>query len=74
MATLIVDTGINLVGVFSVEENSYVPYRDGGIKTAIRLIQAADEVVTFNGNNYDLEKLGAFAGVVGDLPLNGGSQ
>ncbi|MBN9615368.1 MAG: hypothetical protein BGO25_03185 [Acidobacteriales bacterium 59-55] len=71
MATLIVDTGINLVGVFSVEENSYVPYRDDGIQTAIRLIQVADEVVTFNGNNYDLEKLGAFAGLVGDLPLNG---
>jgi hypothetical protein len=71
MATLIVDTGMNLVGVFFVEENSYVPYRDDGIQTAIRLIQAADEVVTFNGNNYDLEKLGAFVGLVGDLPLNG---
>jgi hypothetical protein len=36
------------VGIFSVEENAYVPYRGDAIQTAIRLIQEADEVVTYN--------------------------
>lgn len=71
MGTLVVDTGQNLVGILTVEDNRYVPYRGDAIASAIQLIQTADEVVTYNGKNHDLEKLGAFAGIVGDLPLNG---
>jgi hypothetical protein len=69
--TLVVDTGQNLVGVFFVEENRYVPYRGNAITEAVKLIQAADEIVTYNGKDYDLEKLGEFVGIVGDLPLGG---
>jgi hypothetical protein len=71
MRTFVIDTGQNLVGIFSVEENRYVPYRGDAIASAIQLIQDADEVVTYNGKDHDLEKLGAFAGMTGDLPLNG---
>jgi hypothetical protein len=71
MRTLVVDTGQDLVGVFFVEEERYVPYRGYGIAEAVKLIQAADEVITYNGKDYDLEKLGDFVGIVGDLPLSG---
>jgi hypothetical protein len=71
MKTLVVDTGMNLVGIFSVEENAYVAYRGDTIREAIQRIQAADEIVTYCGEFYDLGELGKFAGIVGDLPLNG---
>src|SRR5271155_3300532 len=63
MTTLVVDTGQNLVGVFSVEEQLYVPYRGAEILIALQRIAEADEVVTYNGKDYDLKELGGFAGV-----------
>jgi hypothetical protein len=71
MTTLVVDTGQNLVGVFSAEEQLYVPYRGVEILIALQRIAEADEVVTYNGKNYDLKELGRFAGLNGDLPLRG---
>jgi hypothetical protein len=38
MTTLVVDTGQNLVGVFSVEEQIYVPYRGAEIPIALQCI------------------------------------
>ena len=71
MTTLVVDTGQNLVGIFSVEEQSYRPYRGAEITAAVLRIAQADEVVTYNGKNHDLRKLGGFAGLDTDLPLRG---
>ena len=71
MTTLVVDTGKNLVGVFSADEQIYVPYRGAEILIALQRIAEADEVVTYNGKNYDLKELGRFAGLDGDLPLRG---
>ena len=71
MTTLVVDTGMDIVGIFSVEENRYVAYRGDAIQSAIQMIEAADEVVTYNGNNRDLRDLGTFAGLSVDLPLKG---
>lgn len=73
MPTLIIDTGQDIVGVFSVEERRYVPYRGQDILFAIARIETAEEVVTYNGKNYDLEELGKFAGLpIGEpLPLKG---
>jgi hypothetical protein len=48
-----------------------VAYRGKAIASAIRRLQAAEEVVTYNGNNHDLRELGRFAGLPGDLPLQG---
>jgi hypothetical protein len=66
MTALIIDTGKDIVGVFSVEENSYVAYRGDAIQSAIQRIEAADEVVTYNGSVHDgwsdLVKLGEWAG------------
>jgi hypothetical protein len=71
MRTLVVDIGQDLVGLFFVEEGRYVPYRGDAIPSAIQLIQDADEVVTYNGNNYDLLELGRLAGLDEKLPLKG---
>jgi hypothetical protein len=71
MTTLVIDTGQDIVGIFSVEEKQYIPYRGDAILFAIHRIETADEVVTYNGNNRDLEDMGKFAGVSGDLPLKG---
>lgn len=71
MGTLIVDTGQNLVGIYSVVGRRYVAYRGASIPRAIRRVQTAEEVVTYNGKNHDLAKLAAFAGIEGHLPLQG---
>jgi hypothetical protein len=45
MITLVIDTGMDIVGIFSVAGGKYVPYRGVAISSAIGRIQAADEVV-----------------------------
>jgi hypothetical protein len=70
-ATLVIDTGQSIIGVYSVSLDRYIPYRGGDFAQAIRQIESADEVVTYNGKNRDLEDLGKFAGIEGDLPIRG---
>jgi hypothetical protein len=71
MITLVIDTGQDIVGIFCVEDGTYLPYRGPEIASAIRRIEVADEVVTYNGKFRDLKDLGAFAGIHGELPLKG---
>jgi hypothetical protein len=53
MATLIIDTGMDIVGIFSVEDDRYTSYRGDAIASAISRIEAADEVVIYNGSVHD---------------------
>jgi hypothetical protein len=69
MTTLIIDTGTSIVGIYCVEEAAYTPYYGDNIAEAIRRIESADEVVTYNGKHRDLEDLGRFAGLDHELPL-----
>ena len=71
MTTLVMDAGQSIVGVYSVEDRDYIGYRGSRIPEALERVQNADEVVTYNGEMYDLEQLGKFAGIVGDLPIKG---
>ena len=72
MTTLVIDTGMSIVGIYSVDDHVFVAYRGNRIAEAIERIQSADEVVTYNGCNNDLKQLGKFAGIEdGDLPING---
>lgn len=71
MATLVIDTGQNVVGVYSVEAKNFRAYLGNDIASAIRLIETADEVVTYNGKLYDMGNLGKLAGLSGNLPLKG---
>jgi hypothetical protein len=59
------------LGYFPLRRTITFPYRGGAISAAIRRIEIAEEVVTYNGKNRDLADLGKFAGMPGDLPLNG---
>ena len=54
MTTLIVDLGETVIGVYCVEDDTYIPYREPEYKIARNRIATADEVVTFNGEEYDL--------------------
>jgi hypothetical protein len=71
MTTLVIDAGQNIVGVYAVEESEYIGYRGSRIAEALRRVQNANEVITYNGEMYDLEQLGKFAGLDGELPLRG---
>ena len=72
-ATLIIDTGHDIIGILSVADERYTPYRGSDISLAIQRIEVADELVTYNGIDYDLEVLGEFAGLPKGkkLPLKG---
>jgi hypothetical protein len=67
--TLVIDVGTTIVGVYSVESAQYVGYYGAARHEAVQLIQAASEVVTYNGARYDLLELGRIAGLPGNGPL-----
>lgn len=71
--TLVIDTGEDIVGIYSVAEQQYTPYRGNRIAEALERIQRAAVVVTYNGKHADLIHLGRFAGLKNDahFPING---
>lgn len=71
MTTLVIDTGRNIIGIFFVEECEYLAYRGNRIVEALKRIESADEVITFNGECRDLLNVARFAGVDGDFLLKG---
>jgi hypothetical protein len=71
MTTLVIDTGQDIIGIYSVEDCEYVAYRGRRIVEALERIQNADEVITYNGERRDLLDLARFAGIDGDFPMNG---
>jgi hypothetical protein len=71
MATLVVDTGQDIVEIFSVQSRCFAFYRGRSIARAIRRLQSAHEIITYRGKNYDLQELAKFAGLSGDLPPKG---
>jgi hypothetical protein len=75
MTTLIIDTGMGIVGIFSVEDDRYTSYRGDAIASAISRIEAADEVVTYNGSVHegwsDLVELEKLSGKPNGLSFKG---
>jgi uncharacterized protein YprB with RNaseH-like and TPR domain len=63
--TLVIDTGDDIVGVYSVGDSQFKPYRGAAIVGALARIEDAAEVITYNGGRYDLEKLAKFARSIG---------
>lgn len=51
MSTLVVDIGQNVIGIYSVEESEYTLYPSSDFAAAIRRIETADEVITYNGGS-----------------------
>ncbi len=54
-----------------MEDEIYIPHRGSRIAIALDRLAEADEVVTYNGNNYDLERLAEFAGLDRKFSLRG---
>lgn len=73
--TLVFDIGDDIIGIFSVVDNKYIPYRGDKMKDAVHRLLQAKEIVSYNGNNYDIERLNrlfedaftGFAGVHSDM-------
>lgn len=66
-----IDTGQDIIGIYSVEECEYLAYRGSRIADALERVRSADEVITYNGEGRDLKDLARFAGIDGDFPLKG---
>ncbi len=58
---LVIDTGNDIVGVYSVGDNQFKPYRGTAIVDALTRIETVAEIVTYNGNCYDLDNMAKFA-------------
>ena len=58
---LVIDTGDDIVGVYSIGDNQFNPYRGAAIRDALTRIEDAAEIITYTGNHYDLDKLAQFA-------------
>jgi hypothetical protein len=78
MSTLVVDIGQNVIGIYSVEESEYTLYPSSDFAAAIRRIETADEVITYNGGSAksggvadDLLVLGRMVGMKDALPISG---
>ena len=74
--TLVIDTGLDIVGVYSVEDGIYTPYRGNRRTIAVARVRVADEVVTYNGTELgqkwsDLRELARLAGCHIEVLLRG---
>jgi uncharacterized protein YprB with RNaseH-like and TPR domain len=57
MAAVTFDIGDDILGIYSVEDDKYIPYRGDKMKDAVRRLLEASEIVSYNGKGYDIEKI-----------------
>jgi hypothetical protein len=62
MSTLVIDTGMSIIGIFDVSCGIYTPYMRTDFGRAIKLIEEAEEIVTYSGKHRDLNDLAHFNG------------
>jgi len=65
--TLIFDTGQNIVGIFSVKERKYTAYTGARLQIGSDRILRARDIVSYNGNRWDLFDLARFSGLGDDV-------
>jgi hypothetical protein len=69
--TLIFDVGQTILGIYSVRRKKYVPYwKPDFARGVLRLIRAR-EIVSYNGNGYDLPEIGKMLGLTKALQISG---
>jgi hypothetical protein len=66
----IVDVGQNLIGMSGHTDNSYKAYYGSNRIEALQILENAKEIVTFNGNNYDIKELNNFSKELLGRPFN----
>lgn len=57
MKTLVVDVGQSIIGIQPVRFGRYIPYYGDKRIRALERLEEADEIVTYNGNEYDISEL-----------------
>jgi len=57
MPTLVFDVGMSIIGIQNSNGGRYIPYYGDGRKKALERLERACEIVTYNGNRYDLKEL-----------------
>lgn len=67
--TLIFDAGTHIVGIYSVRQDVYVPYEGNDIPDGIQRLIRAREIVSYNGDRYDLGQLNHLMGGDSRQPL-----
>lgn len=55
--TLVVDVGETIIGIQNPNGGAYIGYRSEKRVRALERLEKADEVVTYNGNRYDIQEL-----------------
>lgn len=55
--TLVFDIGDDIIGIFSVMDSKYIPYRGNKMIAAVERLLQANEIVSYNGKNYDIERM-----------------
>jgi hypothetical protein len=61
MTALVIDAGTpRFLGILSVSDGKYTWYRGESIREGVARIYASDQVITFNGDRYDLAERGGF--------------
>lgn len=57
------DTGTSIIGIFSVKKNEYRAYYGDDRKKAAQRLVRAKEIVSYNGNRYDLADISRALGL-----------
>lgn len=55
--TLVLDVGQSIIGLQKPYRGRYMPYYEQKRIHAFGRLESADEIVTYNGNGYDLDEL-----------------
>ncbi|MBL1270857.1 MAG: hypothetical protein COB25_000270 [Oceanospirillales bacterium] len=55
--SLVVDVGQSIVGIQNARRGRYIAYYGDKRRRALERLEDADEVITYNGNGYDISEL-----------------
>ena len=57
LKTLVVDVGQSIVGIQNARQGRYIAYYGDNRRRALERLENSDEIVTYNGNRYDIHEL-----------------
>jgi hypothetical protein len=57
LKSLVVDVGQSIVGIQNARQGRYIAYYGDKRRRALERLEGADEIITYNGNRYDMPEL-----------------